>query len=259
MSEFRPWLILQSKHTGVVFGGLAALKEINFELKPGIVKAIIGPNGAGKSTLLNVITGLLPQASGEIIFKGHLLNGLQPHEISKLGVARTFQHVETFEKMTVVENVMVGRHNHTASSFMACGFKLSKVRKEERSVYKEAMELLKFVGLHQKAEEEASSLPIGEQRMLEIARALASQPDLLCLDEPAAGLNESDTIKFANLVSEIKKRGIAILLIEHDMKLIMNISDEIIVLNYGQKIAEGTPAEIQKNPEVLQAYLGGAE
>ncbi|MCP4751174.1 MAG: ABC transporter ATP-binding protein [Proteobacteria bacterium] len=250
-------MILRVFDIDVIFGGLAALKDVGFELKPGIIKAIIGPNGAGKSTLLNVITGLLRPDKGTIKFKGHFLDHVPPHRISQIGISRTFQHVETFSKMTVLENVLVGRHNHMFTNFLQCGFKFPKVRMEEKRIRDEAMELLEFVGLGPKAEEEASSLPLGEQKMVEIARGLATQPDLICLDEPAAGLNESDTKKVSRIIQQIKHRGIAVLLIEHDMKLIMDISDEILVLNYGRKIAEGTPKEIQSNPQVVEAYLGG--
>lgn len=258
MSDFRPWMILKVKEIDVIFGGLAALKDVSFEVRPAHIKSIIGPNGAGKSTLLNTITGFIKPDNGRITFKGHLLDHFPVHQISQIGITRTFQQVEIFDKMTVLENVLVGRHNYTFTSFLECCLKLPKLRRIEKLMQEEAMELLEFVGLENKAHLEASSLPLGEQKLVEIARAIATQPDLICLDEPAAGLNESDTQKVAEIIKQLQNRNYTTLLIEHDMKMVMDISDEILVLNHGQKIAEGTPKEIQSNEHVIEAYLGGS-
>ncbi|PCI29140.1 MAG: hypothetical protein COB67_04710 [SAR324 cluster bacterium] len=241
----------------MVFGGLVALQNVNFTLPKGIIKTIIGPNGAGKSTFLNAITGLIPPTEGEIHFLDQQIAGKKSHEIAWLGISRTFQHVETFTGMSVLENVMVGSYPQSKASFFSSGFKLPWVRREEKEIENKAMELLKFVGLADQAEEDAEQLPLGEQKILEIARALAGEPVVLCLDEPAAGLNETDTLRVADIIRQIKKRGISVILIEHDLPLVMSISDEIMVLNYGEKLADGAPEQIRNNQAVIDAYLGG--
>jgi branched-chain amino acid transport system ATP-binding protein len=248
--------ILEVNRLAMAFGGLMALIDLSFTVKKGMIKAVIGPNGAGKTTLFNIITGSFPPTDGSITFKGSPIERLKAHKIAALGISRTFQTVELFGNMTVLENVMLGCHIRIRTSFLASGFRLPSARQKEAQIKEKAMKILKFVGLADKFKDAAGSLPLGEQKILEIGRALASDPELICLDEPAAGLNESETYVASSLIRAINAKGITVLLVEHDMKVIMNISDEIVVLNYGQKIAEGSPGEIQNNASVIEAYLG---
>lgn len=243
----------------MAFGGLMALANLNFRVKRGTIKAIIGPNGAGKTTLFNIITGSFPPTEGTVRFKDESIEKLKAHEIAKRGISRTFQTVELFTNMTVIENVMVGCHTRMPLSVIASGLRLPQFRRKEEQMRARAMKILDFIGLADKAQESSDSLPLGERKILEIGRALATEPDLVCLDEPAAGLNETETRVAAELIKRIKDKGVTILLVEHDMKVVMNISDEIMVLNYGEKIAENTPLEIQNNAKVIEAYLGGEE
>ncbi len=248
--------ILQVKGLRKSFGGLRAIDLLDFTVGQGGVKSIIGPNGAGKTTLFHLITGIIPPSGGVIKFMGRSLEGLKSHAIARLGISRTFQHLEIFGNMTVWENVMVGRHVQTVSGLFSAGFRFPGMRREEREIRERAWEEVRFMGLEDKVEMTASSLPLGEQKMLEIARALATQPTLLLLDEPAAGLNMRETGRLSETILRIHERGITVMLVEHDMNLVMEISDEVLVLNYGKKIAEGPPREIQRNPEVIAAYLG---
>lgn len=242
------------------FGGLTALKNVNLTIKQGEIKALIGPNGAGKTTLLNIISGIHRLDKGEILFLNEKIHNLPPSKISRKGISRTFQHVELFGNMTVLENIIVGFYARNKTSFFLDGLKLSFLSESEKKINRKSIEFLDYVKLGHRINEIALNLPIGEQRILEIARALATEPKLILLDEPAAGLNIKETRELGEIIRKIREElKITILLVEHDMELVMNISDSVSVLNFGEIIADGTPLEVQKNHDVIVAYLGEEE
>lgn len=250
--------ILSARNITMRFGGLVANRDVNFEIPRGRIVSLIGPNGAGKTTFFNQLTGMLTPTSGDIDFDGESTIGLAPNQIVQLGISRTFQNIRLFGNMTVLANVMVGRHVRLKASWWGSLLKLPSVRAEEDLTRQRARELLDLVGLRREYEEEwAQNLPYGDQRRLELARALASDPKLLLLDEPTAGMNPDETARLTALIKRIRDElHLTILLIEHDMKVVMGISERITVLDHGEKLAEGLPEEIRANPQVIEAYLG---
>lgn len=256
MNGQRP--LLEIEDLTMVFGGLMALNHVSCDVYPGQIKAIIGPNGAGKTTLFNLVTGIYLPTGGEIRLRGENLVGLRPSTIAARGIARTFQTIRLFEGMSVLENVMLGQHAHTHTGFLGAALGFPSARREEDAMHARGMELLELVGLADAAHSAATNLPFGLQRTLEIARALATDPSLLILDEPASGLNANESRALADLIRSIRQQGKTVVLVEHDMNLVMDLADEVLVLVHGTEVAEGTPEEIQEDRQVIEAYLGTA-